>query len=153
MLSILAALSAKFGDGHNPNGSRAGIAFIFMYSALYAVFFNSTLFTIAAEMFPLHLRGYGVGISIMCQGMSGIWMGQITPFAFDAITWKYYFVFIACLLVLGVFYAFFLQETNQITLEQVAGQYGDKTVSVEKLDNQAEAAAATGIELTEQTKV
>lgn len=132
MLAILAALSAQYGDGQNQNGARAGVAFIFLYSAIYAVFFNSTLFTIAAEMFPLHLRGYGVGISIMCQGISGIWLGQITPLAFDAITWKYYIVFIACLVVLGVFYAYFLVETNQVSLEQVAGKYGDETVSVDK---------------------
>ena len=149
MLGILAALSAVYGDGHNASGSRAGIAFIFMYSALYAVFFNSTLFTIAAEMFPLHLRGYGVGVSIMCQGISGIWMGQITPYAFEAITWKYYFVFIACLIVLGFFYAFFLAETNQVTLEQVAGKYGDKTVSVEKLDMNTEGEGEGEIELAE----
>jgi hypothetical protein len=133
MLAILAALSAEFGDGASANGARAGVAFIFLYSALYAVFFNSTLFTIAAELFPLHLRGYGAGVGIMCQGISGIWMGQITPYAFDAIKWKYYFIFIACLLVLGFFYAFFLVETNQVSLEQIAGKFGDDTVSVDKV--------------------
>ncbi|CAK7231826.1 hypothetical protein SBRCBS47491_008061 [Sporothrix bragantina] len=132
MLAILTALSAEYGDGQNANGARAGVAAIFLYSAIYAVFFNSTLFTIAAEMFPLHLRGYGVGFSVMCQGISGIWLSQITPYAFDAINWKYYFVFIGCLIGLGTFYFFFLQETNQVSLEQIAGRYGDETVTVDK---------------------
>lgn len=61
-------------------------------------------------------------------------MGQITPFAFEAISWKYYLVFIGSLLALGVVYSLFLVETNQATLEEIAGKYGDKTISSEKLD-------------------
>ncbi|KAM5511700.1 MFS sugar transporter [Fusarium oxysporum f. sp. phaseoli] len=96
------------------------------------MFFNSTLYTIAAEMFPLHLRGYGSGVSSMFQGVSNIWMSQITTYAFDAIKWKSYFVFIACLVVPGFFYAFYLIETNQVSLEQIAGKFGDTTISLEK---------------------
>jgi MFS family permease len=135
MLAILAALSKDYGNGENVNGARAGIAFIFLFSGLYAVFFNSTLFTIAAEMFPQHLRGYGTGVAALCQGLSGIWMGQVTPYAFEAITWKYYFVFIGCLLSLGALYAFGLAETNQVSLEQIAGKYGDKTVDRGRIDS------------------
>jgi len=51
----------------NPALARAGIAFIFLFSLLYAVFFNSTLYTIAAETFPTHLRGYGTSVAALCQ--------------------------------------------------------------------------------------
>jgi MFS family permease len=139
MLAVLAALSKEYGNGQNVNGARAGIAFIFLFSGLYAVFFNSTLFTIAAEMFPQHLRGYGTGVAALCQGISGIWMGQVTPYAFEAITWKYYFVFIGCLLSLGLLYAFGLVETNQVSLEQIAGKFGDKTVDREKIETLTQA--------------
>ena len=132
MLSVLMALSKYYGNGLNPNGARAGIAFIFLYSGLYAVFFNSTLYTIAAETFPQHLRGYGTSIAALCQGITAIWLGQVTPFAFAAIKWKYYAVFISCLVVLSPFYAFFLTETNQLTLESIAGQFGDDTISTDK---------------------
>ncbi|KAH6662474.1 general substrate transporter [Halenospora varia] len=132
MLSLLMALSRFYGDGKNENGARAGIAFIFLYSGLYAVFFNSTLYTIAAETFPQHLRGYGTSVAALCQGVSGIWLGQVTPFAFDAIKWKYYAVFISSLVALAAFYFAFLTETNQLTLESIAGKFGDETVSPQK---------------------
>jgi len=132
MLSILMALSRFYGDGHNENGARAGIAFIFLYSGLYAVFFNSTLYTIAAETFPQHLRGYGTSIAALCQGVTAIWLGQVTPFAFDAIHWKYYTVFIASLVSLSAFYYVFLTETNQISLEKIAGEFGDELVTIDK---------------------
>jgi hypothetical protein len=132
MLSILMALSRYYGDGHDMAGARAGVAFIFLYSALYAVFFNSTLYTIAAETFPQHLRGYGTSIAALCQNITAIWMGQVTPFAFDAIHWKYYAVFIGCLVALSAFYGVFLTETNQLSLESIAGAFGDETVAVDK---------------------
>jgi hypothetical protein len=132
MLSVLMALSKFYGSGTNPSGSRAGIAFIFLYSGLYAVFFNSTLYTIAAETFPQHLRGYGTSIAALCQGITAIWLGQVTPFAFDAIKWRYYGVFIGSLVALAGFYAACLTETNQLSLERIAGEFGDEVVVAEK---------------------
>ena len=92
------------------------------------MFFNSTLYTIAAETFPQHLRGYGTSIAALCQGVTAIWLGQVTPFAFEAITWKYYAVFIGCLVTLSAFYRLLLTETNQLSLELIAGEFGDETV-------------------------
>jgi len=135
MLSLLMALSKFYGNGQNQNGARAGIAFIFLYSGLYAVFFNSTLYTIAAESFPQHLRGYGTSIAALCQNVTAIWLGQVTPIAFTAISWRYYAVFISCLVALSAFYFVFLTETNQLTLESIAGQFGDDTISTEKVVN------------------
>jgi hypothetical protein len=148
MLSILMALSRYYGDGTHMSGARAGVAFIFLYSALYAVFFNSTLYTIAAETFPQHLRGYGTSIAALCQGVTGIWLGQVTPYAFAAIHWKYYAVFIGSLVALSAFYKAFLTETNQLSLESIAGQFGDETVAVEKVVAHAhhEAAGAKEVE-------
>jgi MFS family permease len=134
MLALLMALSKFYGDDKNgAGGARAGIAFIFLYSGLYAVFFNSTLYTVAAETFPQHLRGYGTSIAAFCQNVTAIWLGQVTPYAFDAISWKYYAVFISSLVILSAFYAIFLTETNQLTLESIAGKFGDDTISTDKV--------------------
>ncbi|CAG8983450.1 hypothetical protein HYALB_00000619 [Hymenoscyphus albidus] len=153
MLSVLMALSKFYGDGLHKDGSRAGIALIFIYSMLYAVFFNSTLYTIAAETFPLHLRGYGTSIAALCQGVSGIWLGQVTPFAFDAIRWKYYSVFIASLILLGGLYYTCLTETNQLSLESIAGKFGDRTISSEKVDLAVQQGGDKHEELTEEKEL
>lgn len=129
------ALSRFYGNGLNPSGSQAGVAFIFIYSALFAMFFNSTLHTIPPEYFPAHLRGYGLSAGDFFQGVSNIWLSQVTPFAFAAISWRYYFVFIASLVCFALFFSVFLKETNRMELERTAGLFGDETVhrsSVEK---------------------
>ena len=62
----------------------------------------------------------------------------VTPYAFDAISWKYYNIFIASLLVLAPFYWYFLTEMNQMTLERIAGNFGDDTISDEKIGQHVE---------------
>jgi len=41
-------------------------------------------------------------------------------------------VFISSLIALSAFCAAFLTETNQFTLESIAGQFGDDTISTDK---------------------
>lgn len=41
-------------------------------------------------------------------------------------------MFISCLVVLSALYYFCLTETNQLTLESIAGKFGDDTVSTDK---------------------
>ncbi|KAF8846630.1 general substrate transporter [Acephala macrosclerotiorum] len=128
-LSILMALSAKYGHGGNLAGASAGIAFIFIFSASYALFFNSTTYIVAAEVLPQHLRSYGMGIAFSCQGISSLWLGQITPIAFAAITWRFYAVFIGFMVFSAVVIQFWMPETYNMTLEEVAERFGDKVVA------------------------
>jgi hypothetical protein len=114
MLSLLMALSKFYGKGQNIAGSSAGVAFIFLFSGLNALFFNSTTFVIAAEVLPTHLRGPGMGFALACKGATSLWLSQVTPVAFAAIAWKFYAVFI------------FTLETNQLTLEEIGAAFGDK---------------------------
>jgi len=58
------ALSKIYGDGSNTAGASAGVAFIFLFSGLYALFFNSTLYTIASEILPTHLRAQGMALTL-----------------------------------------------------------------------------------------
>lgn len=44
----------------------------------------------------------------------------VNPIALDAIAWKYYFVFVAVLLVFGATAFFYYPETKGYSLEQIA---------------------------------
>ncbi|KAE9378844.1 MFS general substrate transporter [Stipitochalara longipes BDJ] len=129
MLSLLMALSKFYGKGQNIAGSSAGVAFIFLFSGLNALFFNSTTFVIAAEVLPTHLRGYGMGFALACKGATSLWLSQVTPIAFAAIQWKFYAVFIFTLVFAAFFCAFLLPETNQLTLEEIGAAFGDKKMT------------------------
>lgn len=66
------ALSVEYSDGTSKAGARAGIAFIFLFSASYALIFNSTTQVMSAEILPQHLRSYGMGVAFACQGISSL---------------------------------------------------------------------------------
>ena len=127
LLAVLTALSKLFPDGHNPAGSRAGVAFIFLFAFTYSFFFNSINWVLVAEIFPLDLRGVGVGFAVFTQAITAIWLSYAASIAFDTIAWKFYFVFIACNLFAGTVYYFFLPETRFLSLEEVAAKFGDET--------------------------
>jgi hypothetical protein len=116
-------------NGENLAGAGAGIAFIFIFSASYALFFNSTAYVVSADVLPQHLRSYGMGVAFACQGISSLWLGQIAPIAFAAIKWKFYPVFIALMVLSGVAIWFGIPETYNMTLEEISHQFGDKLVA------------------------
>jgi predicted MFS family arabinose efflux permease len=136
-------------DSHNSN--IAGVAFIYLYSTCFAAFFNSTNWVIAAEIFPLHLRGNGNSFAVFSMSLTNIWLSQITPQAFATLGWRFYLVFIALNIAAIFVYWMWLPETNQLTLEEIAGAFGDEVVSSEKLHMKSEATEAEHVAPTKQT--
>ncbi|KAM0079928.1 hypothetical protein ACKRZS_007907 [Fusarium odoratissimum] len=134
-LVLLTIMSRFYGDGNHLAGAAAGVAFIFLYSACYAIFFNSTVWVVVSEIFPQHLRGNGNAFAVFSMSVTNIWLSQITPYAFEAIAWKFYFVFIALNFTAAFIYWVWLPETNQLTLEEIAGAFGDEVVKSDKLDH------------------
>ncbi|KAI0023667.1 general substrate transporter [Xylariomycetidae sp. FL0641] len=129
ILAILTALSYYFPGDQNPAGSRAGVAFIFLFAFAYSFYFNSINWVLVAEIWPLDLRGPGVGFAVFTQALTAIWLSYAASLAFDAISWKFYFVFIACNLFAGTVYLLFLPETRFLSLEEVAAKFGDPVVA------------------------
>jgi predicted MFS family arabinose efflux permease len=137
-------MSRLFGDGTNTAGATAGVAFIFLYSMCYAIFFNSTVWVIVAEIFPQHLRGNGNAFAVFSMSVTNIWLSQITPYAFKSLEWRFYFIFIALNLVAALVYILWLPETNQLTLEEVAGAFGDHVVTEHTKVQDLESTEKTG---------
>jgi hypothetical protein len=90
LISICMALSATYGsrDNQNADGARGAIAFIFIYSASYSVFFNAIVWVVSSEMFPFFLRSKGMALAIFCKGVVAIVLSQITPLAMANISWR-----------------------------------------------------------------
>lgn len=61
-----------------------------------------------------------------------IWLTQTTLIIFAASTWRYYVVFIACLLTLTAFFTLFLKETKQARLEEIAEKFDDEVADINK---------------------
>jgi hypothetical protein len=88
MISICMALSATFGAGGNQDGARAAIAFIFIYSFCYAVFFNAMIWVVPSELFPFFLRTKGLAFAVFAKAVVAIVLSQITPIAIANVSWR-----------------------------------------------------------------
>ncbi|KAF4444268.1 putative transporter (major facilitator superfamily) [Fusarium austroafricanum] len=126
-ISICMALSATYGKVGEVNmaGARASIAFIFIYSATFAVFFNAMIWVVPSELFPTFLRSKGMAFAVSSKSVVAIVLSQITPLALAEVSWRFYALFIACNTASAVLYFFFLPETGGKTLEEIAELFGD----------------------------
>ncbi|KAK8029612.1 hypothetical protein PG993_010903 [Apiospora rasikravindrae] len=150
LLAVCMALSAVYGSADNASldGARGAIAFIFIYSAAYAVFFNGTVWVVCSELFPHFLRSRGIAISVFLHSLVAIVLSQITPVALAQVGWRYYSLFIATNLLAGLIYFFFLPETAGKSLEEVGELFGD-VLATDHIGNIDVAAKAGAVELEE----
>lgn len=89
-ISLCMALSARFGAGGSSNvdGARASIAFIFIYSAIFAMFFNAMIWVVPSELFPMFLRSKGLAFAVFMKSVVAIVLSQITPVALENVAWR-----------------------------------------------------------------
>ncbi|KAF4463699.1 sugar transporter, partial [Fusarium albosuccineum] len=115
-ISICMALSARYGDGSagSEDGARAAIAFIFIFSAVFAIFFNSMIWVVPSELFPMFLRSKGMAFAVFSKSVTAIVLSQVTPIALADVGWRFYALFISTNVAAGVLYFFFLPETVSI---------------------------------------
>lgn len=90
MLAICMALSSQYGSRSNDNqaGARAAIAFIFLYSMSYAIFFNAMIWVVPSELFPFFLRSKGLAFAVFTKAIVAIVLSQITPIALAEVSWR-----------------------------------------------------------------
>ncbi|KAJ5675079.1 Major facilitator superfamily domain general substrate transporter [Penicillium maclennaniae] len=117
---IITALSGSFNTTGTAAVGTAVIPFLFIYYAGYDIAFTPLMLAYPAEIWTLSFRAKGVAICAMANYGALVFNQMINPIAFEAISWKYYFVFLAVLLtVLGTVY-FFYPETHGYSLEEMA---------------------------------
>jgi hypothetical protein len=72
------------------------------------------------EIWPYRLRSRGLIVTLTTSVVAIFFNTFVNPIALERIGWKYYFVFIVMLILLGITVYFFYPETRGHTLEQMA---------------------------------
>ena len=117
---FITALSGSFTATGASAVGTAVIPFLFIYYAGYDIAFTPLLLAYPAEIWTFSLRAKGVAISTISNYLALVFNQLINPIAFEGISWKYYFVFLAVLIVVLVTVWITYPETRGRSLEEIA---------------------------------
>jgi MFS family permease len=125
-LILEAAMVASFGEaGTNKAGLRMGVAAAYLFLAVYSVGVDVAGVVFYSELFPNHIRAKGISLSIAVIALTDLVYLQATATAFANIGWKFYLLFIIISGIGTIFVWWFLPETKNIPLEEMAKLFGD----------------------------
>ncbi|KIY62646.1 general substrate transporter [Cylindrobasidium torrendii FP15055 ss-10] len=114
---------AVFQEKQIDAAAHATIAFIFLYYAAYDIAFSPLIVSYTVEILPYPLRAKGLTVFNFTISLALIFNQYVNPIALDAITWKYFIVYVGWIALEFVFLWFFLVETKNRTLEETAALF------------------------------
>jgi len=121
LFACVTGFSSQFGADMPVNlpVSNAGIASIFLFGGAYSFVYTPLSPTYSAECLDNHTRAKGMALKIVCNNIVNMYNTFVTAVALEAISWKYYILFVALNLVYaGAWYVFGV-ETGGRTLEEL----------------------------------
>ena len=117
--TILSAINQERGF-HDSSLGTGVVAMIFIYQFFYNSGLNGPPWVYVTEVLPTHLRAKGTNIMQFAATCALIFNGYANPVAMDAISWKYYIVYIVVIAVEVVLVYFWFPETKGHSLEEIA---------------------------------
>ncbi|KAH9919814.1 hexose transporter [Fomitopsis serialis] len=118
--------TARYLIAGNAAAAHAVIAFIFLFYGFYDLAFTPLIVSYTVEILPFSVRAKGFNIFNFTISVALIFNQYVNPIALDAISWKYYIVYICWLAFELVFLWFFIVETKGLSLEETAALFDGK---------------------------
>jgi len=125
-----AALSLMVVGGCLYAGNTQGVLLLLsvvVFLASFAFSIGPLKFVVAGEIFPAHIRGRAMALSIMVMWVADTVIGQLTPVLLESIGAAFTFGFFACWCVLAFVTVYrLLPETKGKSLEDIEDQWMGK---------------------------
>ena len=101
-------------------------------TVVYLAFFQGAIgpmsWLILAEIFPVRLRGIGMGLAVLCLWLCNFLVGLFFPILMDTVGLSGTFFLFALFGIVGIIYvAKFLPETRGLSLEQIEANFKRKS--------------------------
>ncbi|KAJ5823369.1 Major facilitator superfamily domain general substrate transporter [Penicillium robsamsonii] len=131
-LSAATTMSGLFQEMHVLEAGIAVVPMLFLFCSAYDMAYMPLFIAYPAEILPFQLRAKGLAITLTTDSMACFFNQFINPVALAAIRWKYFTVYLGCLVIfMGTIY-FLFPETKGLSLEEVARIFEkEKTYQVE----------------------
>ncbi|EKV07410.1 hypothetical protein PDIG_72710 [Penicillium digitatum PHI26] len=131
-LSAATTMSGLFQELQVLEAGIAVVPMLFLFCSAYDMAYMPLFIAYPAEILPFQLRAKGLAITLTTDSMACFFNQFINPIALAAIHWRYFTVYLACLVIFGVTIYFLFPETKGLSLEEVARIFEkEKTYQVE----------------------
>ncbi|KAF2799173.1 general substrate transporter [Melanomma pulvis-pyrius CBS 109.77] len=118
--SIWTACSAVYEKTGNASAGRAVLAMIFLFYGAAGLAWPGLTVSYTVEILPFNIRAKGLTLCFVFTSLAGIFNQYVNPIGLQALAWKFYFVYVAVLVVECAAIYFFYVETRGPTLEEIA---------------------------------
>jgi hypothetical protein len=88
------------GGGNHHVAQKAGLAMVFIISALFSMSFASVSWVMPSEVFPIRTRSMGVAAATCCNWAFNVLLPQVSPLGMNSAGWKYVLSLLSVLIVL-----------------------------------------------------
>ncbi|KAJ5337827.1 hypothetical protein N7452_004555 [Penicillium brevicompactum] len=124
---IMAGIYERFSDSWTSHKGVGwfGVALIYIYVACYAASYGPLAWVLPAEVFPSSRRAKGVGLATATIWLANFIIGVVVPQMLVSLGWGTFLFFGLFCVAAAIFAFFFVPETANKSLEQVAGVFGD----------------------------
>ncbi|KAL4930266.1 sugar porter family MFS transporter [Aspergillus undulatus] len=118
--SVWTACSAVYNRTGSAPAGRAVLAMIFLFYGAAGAAWPGLTVAYTVEILPFNIRAKGLTLCTCVAALAGIYNQYVNPLGLEALGWKFYFVYIAILVIECVVIFVYFVETRGPTLEEIA---------------------------------
>jgi MFS family permease len=118
--TIWTACSAVYAKTGSQAAGSSVLAMIFLFYGTAGAAWPGLTVSYTVEILPYHIRAKGLTLCFVFTALSGVFNQYVNPVGLQALAWKFYFVYIAVLVIEVTTIYFFYVETKGPTLEEIA---------------------------------
>lgn len=128
-LSTSTIMAGLFAQMHVFEAGITVVPMLFLFCGAYDFAYMPLFIAYPAEILPFQLRAKGLAITLTTDSLACFFNQYVNPVAFSALHWKYFSIYVGCLvIVLGLVY-FFFPETQGKSLEEVSRIFEKRNIS------------------------
>ncbi|KAK2026937.1 general substrate transporter [Colletotrichum zoysiae] len=124
--SIWTACSAVYAQTGSPSAGIAVVAMIFVFYGVAGAAWPGLTVSYTVEILPFNIRAKGLNLCFCFTALSGVFNQWVNPLGLEQLQWRFYFVYIAVLVIECLVIYFFFVETKGPTLEEISMLFDGK---------------------------
>lgn len=133
VFSIWTACSAVYDQTGNKAAGSAVLAMIFLFYGVAGFAWPGLTVAYCSEILPYNIRAKGLALCLGTTALSGVLNQYVNPIGLSSLQWRFYFVYIAILVIEVVCIWFLFVETKGPTLEEIAVLFDGEDAKVSQM--------------------